>query len=83
MLTDERKKNAMHDSLLRKTEELNRKPTYSEVLLDPGMEHPNNYAYYYGSFDDAVNEIWGEYSFKGKISIKIKKPINNLGRSRA
>ncbi|MDO5480695.1 MAG: hypothetical protein Q4F58_03450 [Candidatus Saccharibacteria bacterium] len=82
MLIDE-KKTILHDSLLKKTEELGREPTYSDVLLDERMPHPNDYAYDYGSFSDAVKEVWEEYSFKGKTAIKIKKPINNLGRNRA
>lgn len=41
-----------------KMRELQRKPTFAEMRADPMMPSPNDYAFYWGSFDEAVEEIW-------------------------
>lgn len=59
-----RTKEELHEDLLKKIEELGRKPTFQEVKQDPAMADPNEYAYHYRSFSDAVDQVWQAYSFR-------------------
>ena len=75
------RKDELLDSLLSKINELGRKPSFDEVKNDPNMPNPNDYAYFFTSFTDAVKEAWGKYNFnKGtnrRSSIIVKKPIKH------
>ena len=75
------KKEELLKSLLDKIDKLGRAPSFSEVKDDPKMPDPNDYAYFFTSFTDAVKEAWGKYNYdKGtnkKTSITIKKPIKH------
>ncbi len=76
------RKKELYDALLLKIEMLGRKPSYEEVKSDSDMAEPNDYAYYFGSFSNALSEAWGEYIYnKGAAgrtaSIVIKKPIKH------
>lgn len=73
----------MYNSLLRKIAELGREPSFEEVKMDISMPDPNDYAYYFGSFSNALHEAWGEYNFnrmrnerRGHAHISVKKPIS-------
>lgn len=44
--------------MMNKMRELQRKPTFMEIEQDSQMPKPNDYAFYWGSFDRAVDEIW-------------------------
>ena len=46
----------MFDKLVDMALRLGRDPTFDEVKQDPAMPHPNDYAYYFGSFTDALKE---------------------------
>lgn len=43
-----------------KMQELRRKPTFAEMKNDSRMPSPNDYAFYWRSFDEAVEEIWSK-----------------------
>lgn len=57
-------KDELYKDLLRKTEKLGRKPTFIEVRNDQEMADPNDYAYHFRSFSDAIDEVWRVYSFR-------------------
>lgn len=78
-----------YNDLMRKTKEFGRKPSFTEVRDDPTMDNPNDYAFHFRSFTDAVNEVWQAYSFhqteekvraeqKNKAKIEAKKPIATM-----
>lgn len=46
--------------MMKKMYELQRKPTFNEVKEDQRMPHPNGYAFYWRSFDEAVEVIWAK-----------------------
>lgn len=75
------RKEELFNSLLDKINQLGREPSFSEVKDDPKMPDPNDYAYFFASFTDAVKEAWGKYNYdRGtgrKMSITIKKPIKH------
>lgn len=82
-----RTKEELFRDLFRKIESLGRKPTFQEVRCDPDMADPNEYAYYYRSFSDAVDQAWQIYyssktteeetHIDGRYTIqpKAKKPV--------
>ena len=71
-----KKREYLSNCLLKKMNELGRRPTYDEVKADENMPEPNDYAYYFRSFSEAVDEVWKGYNLKKqKTSITIKKPI--------
>lgn len=78
---DPGKRGELYNALLSKIEELGRKPTFKEVEEDQNMPKPNDYAYYFGSFTEATEEVWKGYNLKKKQSLKkltiVKKPINS------
>ena len=57
-------KEELYADLMRKTEELDAKPTFKQVRDDPAMSDPNDYAYHFRSFSDAVDEVWRAYCFR-------------------
>ena len=77
---DPGKRGELYDALLAKIKELGRKPTFAEVKEDQNMPHPNDYAYYFGSFTEAAEEVWKGYNLKKRQSPKkeltIKKLVN-------
>ena len=67
-------KEELYNDLMRKTEELGRRPTFADVRDDPNMDNPNDYAYHFRSFTDAVDEVWRAYSFhKTEQKLMVKK----------
>ncbi len=65
------------DLLVKKTLELGRKPTFREVEDDPKLPNANNYAFYYGSFAEAVDVAWA--MVRRKRAESIKNAAQNLG----
>lgn len=77
---DQGRREELYDLLLNKITSLGRKPSFTEVKEDPNMPDPNDFAYYYGSFSSAAEEVWKGYVLKKNISkspVTIKKPIKN------
>ena len=73
---DQRRGEELYSCLLKKIREIDRKPSFSEVKEDRGMPDPNDFAYYFGSFTDAVNQAWEGYNQeKTGHSVVVKKPI--------
>lgn len=81
---DPGRREELYNFLLAKTEKLGRKPTFAEVKEDQNMPEPNSYAYYFGSFTEAVEVVWKGYDLKHSIPKKnklaIKKPIDKSGK---
>ncbi len=50
------KEREMFDKLVAMAIRLGRDPTFKEVEQDPALPHPNDYAYFFGSFTEALNE---------------------------
>ena len=48
----------MMDLLVEKTRALGRIVTFSDATNDPDFFKPNQYAFYYGSFEKAALEAW-------------------------
>ena len=75
---DTGKKQGLYNALLAKTKELGRRPTYAEVRDDKNMPMPNDYAYYFRSFTDAVEEVWKGYNVGSDTKkVSIKRPIKH------
>ena len=55
-------KKELYDALMKKTEELDQMPSFEQVRLDLNMPDPNEYAYFFGSFTNAVGEVWQAYT---------------------
>lgn len=73
---DQRRREELYNCLLNKIRELDRKPSFLEVREDRSMPDPNDFAYYFGSFSRATDEVWKGYNLgKSKHSVAIKKPI--------
>lgn len=53
-------KTAIYELLKEKTRKLGHKMSFKEAISDPEMVHPNQYAYFFGSFDKAAEMAWGE-----------------------
>lgn len=51
-------KGALYAKLFKKTQALCHQVTRDEMKADPQMPHPNDYAYYWRTFDDAAAEAW-------------------------
>lgn len=64
--------------LLKKTEELGHQVTSSEFKQDPAMPHPNEYAFHYGSFENAAKQAYQKAHSKGLSKVAIKKTIKPL-----
>lgn len=72
------KREELYNCLLNKIRELGRKPSFIEVKQDENMPDPNAYAYWFGSFSQAIDEAWRGYNcHSNKHSIVIKKSINS------
>lgn len=65
----------LFEKLLRKTEEAGHQLTSSEFKQDPTMPHPNEYAFHYGSFENAAREAYSKVRSKSAKKIAIKKAI--------
>ena len=76
---DPGRRGELYNALLAKIEQLGRKPTFAEVKEDQNMPEPNDYAYYFGSFTKAADEVWKGYNVKSSLRkgnpIAVKKPI--------
>lgn len=46
------------------SEELDRVPTFEDVLNHPKMPHPNTFAFYFGSFGNAIEMVEGRRRFQ-------------------
>ena len=65
--------------LLKKTEELGREATPDDFRKDPSLPKHNEYAYHYGSFENAAREAYQKIRTKGLGSkITIKKPVKSV-----
>lgn len=53
-------KTAIYNLLTEKTKNLDHKMSFKEACDDPEMVHPNQYAYFFGSFDKAAEMAWRE-----------------------
>ena len=53
-------KTAIYELLKEKTRKLGHKMSFKEAISDPEMVHPNQYAYFFGSFDKAAEMAWRE-----------------------
>ena len=71
------KKEELYKCLLKKIQELGRKPSFMEMKLDENMPDPNAYAYWFGSFSQAAEEAWKGYNYHNKHSTNIKKPVKS------
>lgn len=83
-------KEELYEELMKKAEELDRRPTFADVRDDPNMSNPNDFAYHFRSFTDAVDEVWRAYSFRKTeqelmakkadqpVAQKRKKPIASV-----
>lgn len=64
--------------LVAKMCELQRRPTNDEVKQDPSMPQPNDYAFYWGSFEQAVNDLWSKVRLhvigEGGVNMAKQKP---------
>lgn len=73
-------KDELFSKLLKKTRELGRKVTFSEVENDPEMPRANAYAVHFGSFTNATEEAFYKYQREinqghqatNKLKIKVK-----------
>lgn len=82
-------KNSLFEKLMQKTKELGRRVSFSEMQEDPAMPNPNQYAFYYGSFDEASKMAELKMKLAGKAELKeggdlgvSKKKQNGLGEER-
>ena len=82
-------KKSLFEKLMRKTKELGRRVSFSEMQEDPAMPSPNQYAFYYGSFDEASKMAErtmklaskAEPKERGDLAVS-KKKQNGLGEER-
>lgn len=61
--------------LLKKTEQLGRQATYSDFREDPTMPNPNEYAFWYGCFDNAAKEAYRKVHSRDLKKIVLKKSL--------
>lgn len=67
-------KKKLFEMLVKKTKELGRQVSFSEMKEDPAMPDPNLYSYYYGSFSEAAREAYRLItSGKGSRKAVVKK----------